>query len=130
MSERQKATVRRAKKAPILLPRQLEYASQSLREATEKLVDLSEKQKGGQLTTELCDVVYVLKTQRLRSAANAHAFRTCGGVKALMRLLRLCVECEGKAATLVLGTLGNLCALEAATRTEVSINYDLYCYDN
>ncbi len=111
--ERQKAA---GKKAPVLLPRQEKYASQSLREITEQLEQLSGSQKGGQLFTKLCDIVYVLKTQRLRSASDAHAFQTCGGLKALLRSLR---ACEGKAAALVLGTLGNVCALEGAARREV-----------
>lgn len=124
---RQKAAAPRAKKALTLLPRQQKYASQSLRELTEKLFELSERQKSGQLSTEMCDIVYVLKAQRLRSPSNAHAFRSCGGVKTMLRLLRVCKEAEWKGAPLVLGTLGNLCALEEGTRSEVRQPFCIAC---
>ena len=119
MDERHKAVMHGAKKAPLLLPRQQKYSLQNLRDVTERLSELSESVKGGQLTTEVSDIVYVLKAQRLRSSCNAHAFRSFGGVQALLRLLRACREGEGREMVLLLGTLGNLCALEEETRTLV-----------
>ena len=110
----------RPKKSSSLLPRLQRFASKGLTEVTQRLLGLVEEFKSERLTTELRDVVYVLKAQKLRSATNAHAFHAAGGVGALLQLLSRCKEGEGRDLVLLLGTIGNLCALERETRATVS----------
>lgn len=73
--------------------------------------------KGDGLSAELRDVVYTLKAHELRSGRNAHAFRVGGGLAALLRLV---TGCGGRDAVLLLGAVGNLCALDTQSRREVS----------
>ena len=111
--------VRKPKKLP---PRMQKYASKSLHEITEQLVGLAESQKEERLSTELRDIVYFLKADRLRNAANAHAFRERGGLNALLQLVSCCSGGEGGDLVLLLGALGNICALDRQSRSAVSSN--------
>lgn len=104
--------------APVL-PRLQSYVSQSLSELAERLVECSKEEKSQSLTSKTRDVVYVLKVHKLRHASNAHAFRGKNGVGALLGLLSLCSGREGRDRGLLLSTLGNLCALDKGTRSEV-----------
>ena len=115
---------RRDKNAPPLPPRFLNYVSESLSDLTERLVKCSKEENGVVFTTTTRDVVYVLKVHRLRNAAEAHAFRSKGGVAALLALLSLCSGREGKDRGLVVSTLGNVCALDRGCRDEVRVQVE------
>ena len=117
--------VRKPKKLP---PRMQKYVSKSLLEITEQLVGLVESQKDERLSTELRDIIYFLKADRLRNAANAHAFREGGGLTALLQLVSCCSRGEGEDLVLLLGTLGNICALDHQSRSTVSQNSCMYIY--
>ena len=121
MDKCKKTAAYRDKKESPLMQKE---TSQSLREMTEKLTSLSEGLNGGLLAGELRDAIYILKTQRLRSTGNAHTFRALGGLAALLQLVHRCRECRGRDMVLLLGTLGNLCALERETRSTVSIQIE------
>ena len=74
------------------------------------------------LSTEMRDLVCMLKAHKLRHGVDAHAFAKCGGIPVLINLMK---ECEGKSQVsrdlvLVLGTIGNLCALSSNSRSIVS----------
>ena len=120
MAEIQKAAMLRTKKVATQTSKLHSYAQKNVGELIQKLITLSEGSKGGKLSNELKDVVYVLKTHKLRSSSHAHTFRTQGGLHALLKLISRCKESEGKDLVLLLGTLGNLCALEPDTRCTVS----------
>ena len=120
MAERHNVAALRTKKVTLLSPKLQSYAQRSVGELTQKLLDLFEGSKGGRLSKELCDVLYVLKLQKFRSLSHAHLFRTRGGLRALLQLVSQCKECEARDLVLLLGTLGNLCALEPETRCAVS----------
>ena len=120
MAEKHNVAALRTKKVALLSPKLQLYAQKSVGELTEKLLDLFERSKGGRLSNELCEVLYVLKAQKLRSIRPAHLFRTRGGLRALLQLISHCKECEARDLVLLLGTLGNLCALEHETRCAVS----------
>lgn len=121
MAENQKAAAMvRTRKVTTQASRLYSYAQKSVGELIQKLLTLAEGSKGGKLSNELKDVVYVLKAHKLRSSSHAHVFRTHGGLHALLKFISRCKECEGRDLVLLLGTLGNLCALEPDTRCTVS----------
>ena len=120
MAEKHNVAALRTKKVALLSPKLQSYAQRSVGELTQKLLDLFEGSKGERLSKELCEVLYVLKAQKLRSPSHAYLFRTQGGLRALLQLVSHCKECEARDLVLLLGTLGNLCALEPETRCAVS----------
>ena len=109
------------KKAAAVSPRLQSYANQSLAELTEKLVKSSKEEKGHSLSSKTRDIVYALKAYKLRHSSNAHAFLDGRGVEALLSLLALCAEQEGRDRGLLLATLANLCALHSDCRTKVGL---------
>lgn len=114
--------VRKPKKLP---PRMQKYVSKSLLEITEQLIGLVESQKDERLSTELRDIIYFLKADRLRNAANAHAFLEGGGLAALLRVVSWCSRGDGGDLVLLLGALGNICALDRQSRSSVSQTPDM-----
>ena len=120
MAEKHNVAALRTKKVALVSPKLQSYAQRSVGELTQKLLDLFEGSKGERLSKELCEVLYVLKAQKLRSPSHAHLFRTQGGLRALLQLVSHCKECEARDLVLLLGILGNLCALEPETRCAVS----------
>ena len=102
-----------------LSPRLQSYVNQTLAELTEKLVKCAREEKSQNLTSRTRDLIYVLKTHKLRHSSNAHAFYGLGGVEALLALLSLCASCEGRGRGLLLATLANLCALHRGWRSKV-----------
>lgn len=109
-----------ARKLPPVTPRLQQYACKSLQEVTEELVRLVEADKRERLGVELQSIVFYLKAHKLRNVGNAHAFRVGGGLSALLHLTSQCKERE-RDLLLLLGTVGNLCALERETRSCVSV---------
>lgn len=107
---------RKARVSAVSLSRLRGKASANLEELTRELLRLTSRRKGDGLSAELRDVVYTLKAHELRSGRNAHAFRVGGGLAAL---LRLAAGCGGRDAVLLLGAVGNLCALDSQSRREV-----------
>ena len=96
--------------------------SKSVGELTSRLVTLTDTSKGEILTSELRDWVYMLKVHRLRHCSDAHEFCSNGGVGALTKLLsRCCTNREGRDLVLLLGTLGNVSALDKSSRDMVSV---------
>ena len=95
------------------------HCSQSIKELCQRLAELSPSKSRGKLTPEERTIVYVLKSKRLRSAGDAHAFRESDGLTLLLQLVTSCREEDGKDLVLLLGTLANLCALEAESRSFV-----------
>ena len=108
--------IRKARHGSGVQPRLRKQASASLPELTRELLRLAPASKGDGLSAELRDTVYVLKAYKLRSSRYAHAFRVGGGLAALLRLL---AAAAGRDAVLLLGALGNLCALDKQTRAQV-----------
>lgn len=109
---------RKARVSAVSLSRLRGKASTNLEELTRELLRLTSGRKLDGLSAELRDVVYTLKAHELRSGRNAHAFRVGGGLAALLRLV---AGCSGRDAVLLLGAVGNLCALDAQSRREVSL---------
>ena len=107
------------KKAAIITPRLQTYANQSLVELTEKLVKCSKEEKGQNLSSRTRDIVYVLKTHKLRHPCNAHAFDGHHGMESLLALFSLCADQEGRDRGLLLATLANLCSLHKDCRSKV-----------
>lgn len=96
--------------------------SKSVEELTRALVTLTDASKGEILTSELKDWIYMLKVHRLRHCSDAHEFCSNGGVEALLKLLCRCsVNRESRDLVLLLGALGNVCALDKNCRTVVSV---------
>jgi hypothetical protein len=98
------------------------YKSETVQELAETLKTLS---KGGKLTgqtaemNEFLSILRLLKTYKLRHATDAHAFCRGGGLQVLLDLLSQC-EFSGRDMVIVLGTVGNLCALDQNSRNIVS----------
>ena len=101
------------------------YESRSVQELAEALRAMA---KDGKLTgqfaemNEFVSILRSLKTYKLRHASDAHAFCKCGGLQVLLDLLSLC-EVSSPTMVIVLGTIGNLCALDPNSRNIVSVNY-------
>ena len=100
-----------------------EYKSKSVEELTEVLKTLAKKrEKSGGLAAELRDFIRMLKAQ-IRHTADAHAFCRSGGMQVMLELLK---ECEASSESrrdliVVLGTLGNLCAIHHDSRSIVRL---------
>ena len=100
------------------------YKDSNIEELSQVLKTLVRKNSGPGLSTELRELVCTLKSQKLRHSNDAHAF--CVSMDNSMRvLLELLKDCEGSAdqrdLVLVLGTVGNLCALGCQPRIIVSM---------
>ncbi len=99
------------------------YESKSVEELTKILNMLIQKNQDPGLSTELRSFLCILKAHKLRHGGDAHAFSNGGGVEVLIALLEKCQEENGKYnrdLVLVLGTIGNLCALSKKPRSIVS----------
>ena len=108
------------KKSAVTTARLQSYATQSLSELADKLVKCSREEKGPTLSSRTRDIVYVLKTHKLRHSSNAHSFDGRRGVEGLLALFSLCAEQEGRDRGLLVATLANLCALDRGCRAKVS----------
>ena len=102
------------------------YGNNDLEKLLEKLKTFASKQTRPGLSPELRELVGFLKSQRLRHRNDAHAF--CSTIGNGMRVLQdLLKDCEGASDSrdlvLVLGTIGNLCALESEPRKMVRLYY-------
>lgn len=92
----------------------------TLQEIVLKLKELSQHQTEGELTAELQQIVYELKSSGLRHPSTAHAFCREGGLRPLLYLLSHCaVSPEPKDAILLCSLLGNVCALDKGCRDTV-----------
>lgn len=101
------------------------YRSKSIEELAESLKILSKKNHTSGLSAELRDFVCMLKAHKLRHAADAHAFCKYGSMEALLELLKCCDASSGD-MVVVLGTIGNLCALHQSARDIVRIPLLVY----
>ena len=108
------------KKTSSLSPRLQAYVNQSAAELTGKLVRLSREEQSDTLSSNTRDIVYVLKVHKLRHSSNAHVFHGRRGVEALLSLLSLTAEREGRDRGLLLATLANICAVHSGCRSKVS----------
>lgn len=95
----------------------------TLPELVDMLKNTLQPQTEGKRVVELRDIVYELKTARLRHRDSAHTFCQEGGVHSLLRLLP---ESIYPNSTLLFGLLGNLCALDKGCRDAVSSSKSLY----
>ena len=95
------------------------YKSRSIEELMETLKVLSEGRNSTGLSAEMREFVCMLKAHKLRHMADAHAFYKCGGMRILLDLLSTC-EANSRDMVVVMGTLGNLCALHQHSRSSVS----------
>ena len=95
------------------------YRARSVEDLTGTLVTLAKRVHAPGLPAELREFVCMLKAQKLRHSNDAHAFCKCGGMQVLMSLLKLCGEAASKDSIVVLGTIGNLCALHDGSRHRV-----------
>ncbi len=73
---------------------------------------------GSTLTEDMRKIVSRLKTSLLRHSSPSHAFNSCAGPQLLLQLLSQCA-CAGKDTVLLLGVLGNICALDESCRETV-----------
>ncbi len=94
------------------------YRTRSVEDLTETLVILAKRVHTPGLPAELREFVCMLKAQKLRHSSDAHAFCKCGGMQALVNLLQFC-EADSRDSIVVLGTIGNLCALNHDSRRRV-----------
>lgn len=92
--------------------------SKSVEEVTETLKILSKKVSTSGLSAELRDFVCMLKAHKLRHTTDAHAFCKNGGMQVLLELLQHC-EANNQDLIVVLGTIGNVCALHHSARSIV-----------
>lgn len=69
------------------------------------------------MSRELCDLIYTLKTQRLRHRKDAGSFCRAGGVSSLVRMLP--VSEETRDHILLLSTIANVCWLDGNAKTQV-----------
>ena len=122
-------SLRKKNVTPVSTSSRLQINPNNIKELSERLVYLARKNK---INRELVKLIHYLKSKSLRNVPNAHAFRLSGGLAALMKLLPRCTK-QTKNLTLLLGTLGNLCALEQETRemvgehTSMSFARDITC---
>lgn len=93
------------------------YQAKSIEELCERLDRLSKEATGPKLSRELSELVYVLKTQRLRHRKDASAFCRAGGVASLVRLLSVVEEVRER--VLLLASLANVCSLDSEARNKV-----------
>lgn len=99
-------------------PTMEKYRSKSIEELAETLKNLSKRNHSPGLSAELRDFVCMLKAHKLRHTADAHAFCKCGSMEILLGLLQYC-EASSADVVVVLGTIGNLCALHQNARNIV-----------
>ena len=97
--------------------RQQVYVGKDMEEMCKLLDTMSKNASAPNLPGELSELMYTLKTQRLRHRKDASAFCRAGGVASLIRLLS--VAGEGRELVLLLGTLANVCSLDSNTRNQV-----------
>lgn len=93
------------------------YLSKSMDELCKMLEAMSKEVRGAKLSRELSDLVYTLKTQRLRHRKDASAFCRAGGVLSLIYMLSGAEEVRD--LVLLLATLANVCALDGSARKQV-----------
>ncbi len=81
------------------------------------------RNSGPGLSPELRELIGFLKSQRLRHRSDAHAFCASGqGMRILQELVRDCESGQdSRDLVLVLGTIGNLCALGTEARQTVRV---------
>lgn len=96
------------------------YKSKSIEELAETLKILSKRNHTSGLSAELREFVCMLKAHKLRHTTDAHAFCKCGSMEILLELLQCCDASSGD-VVVVLGTIGNLCALHQSPRNIVRI---------
>lgn len=97
------------------------YLTRSVEELTKTLVTLAKRVHPPGLPPELREFVCMLKAQKLRHSSDAHVFCKCGGMQVLVGLLKQCAT-DSRDSMVVLGTIGNLCALNHHSRTKVRNN--------
>lgn len=100
----------------ITLRRQL-YASKTIEELCSLLETMGKDFRGPKMSRELCDLIYTLKTQRLRHRKDAGSFCRAGGVSSLVRMLP--VSEETRDHILLLSTIANVCWLDGNAKTQV-----------
>ena len=97
------------------------YKDVSVVNLVETLKGFVRKKSGPGLSPELRELVGILKSQKLRHRNDAHAFCVDGnGMRILQDLLQDCERGkDSRDLALVLGTIGNLCALGSEPRKMV-----------
>ena len=99
--------------------RRQSYASKAMEELCLLLESMGKGFRGPKISRELCDLIYILKTQRLRHRKDAGAFCRAGGVSSLVRMLPVCEEARDR--VLLLSTIANVCWLDCNTRNQVCV---------
>ena len=94
-------------------------SDQDIKDAVERLRELIRAQEGASMSRDARKIVTELKASVLRHSNQAHTFNIAGGPQILVNLLSQCA-CAGQDAVLLLGLLGNLCALDSSSRDTVS----------
>lgn len=101
------------------------YKFRSVEELAETLKRMSMEGKLAGLSSELREFVSRLKAHKLlRHTTDAHTFCKCGGLQGLLDLLSRC-EGSSRDMVIVLGTVGNLCALDSNSRNMVRIKMNI-----
>ena len=88
-----------------------------MEELCSRLETMGKDFRGPKLSRELCDLIYTLKTQRLRHRKDAGSFCRAGGVSSLVRMLS--VSEEPRDRILLLSTIANVCWLDCNARNQV-----------
>ena len=97
--------------------RRQSYASKSMEELCSLLETMGKNFRGPKMSRELCDLIYILKTQRLRHRKDAGSFYRAGGVASLARMLAVSEEARDR--ILLLSTIANVCWLDCNARNQV-----------
>ena len=93
------------------------YVAKDMEELCKMLDKLSKEASEPKFKPELTELMYTLKTQRLRHRKDALAFCCAGGVLSLIRLLSVAEDCRD--LVLLLATLANVCCLDCSARNQV-----------
>ena len=109
---------------PPFLGQMEKYKAKTVEDLTKIVVVMAKSVHTPGLPAELRNLLSLLKIQKLRHSADAHAFCKCGGMQALVQLLQFC-EADSRDCITVLGTIGNLCALNQESRS--SVRKRCYC---
>ena len=91
------------------------YRAKTVEELTKTLLNLAKGVHTPGLPAELREYLSMMRVHKLRHSNDAHAFCKCGGMQVLVSLLKLC-EADSRDSVVVLGTIGNLCAISHDSR--------------
>ncbi len=94
-------------------------SGRTLQEAVTALKEACKTHNNSELSKDTRSLVVELKRSLLRHRVSSHAFNASAGPLLLLQLLSQCA-CSVQDASLLLGVLANICALDKSCRETVS----------